>query len=68
MDKSYLHIYLFLQGVPAKEAKNSSVKKLFIVGVVPEVPENHFIIRAILNCLNLEVIEFSAAPDVKMRK
>ena len=64
----FLHFWFLLQGVAAKQAKNSSVKKLFIVAVVPEVPENHFNIKAILNSLNLEVVEFSAAADVKMRE
>ena len=36
--------------------------------MVLEVPENHFNIKAILDSLNLEVVEFSAAADVKMRE
>ena len=57
-----------LQGVAAKQAKNSSVKKLFLLGVVPDVPETYFNVKAILSSLNLEVVEFTAAADIKMCK
>ena len=59
---------IFLQGVASKQSKNSSVKKLFLLAVVPEVPETYFNVKAILSSLNLEVIEFTAAADIKMCK
>ena len=57
-----------MQGVAAKQGKNSSVKKLLLLAVLPEVPENHFNVKAILSSLNLEAIEFTAAADIKMCK
>ena len=59
---------IYLQGVAARDAKNSSVKKLFLLGIVPGIPENYFNVKAILSSLNIEAIEFTAAADVKMRK
>ena len=44
------------------------MKKLFLLGVVPEVPENYTNVKMIMSSLNLEVIEFSAAADIKMCK
>ena len=56
------------QGVAAKQAKNSSVNKLILLGVVPGVPENYHNVKTIMNNLNLEAIEFTAAADLKMCK
>ena len=56
----------YVDGVAPKTAKNSSVKKLFLIGVVPKVPENHFNVKTILNQVNIDVIEFTASADVKM--
>ena len=61
-------IWVNVQGVAVKQAKNSSVKKLLILGIVPEVPENYHNVKEILSSLNLEVIEFTAAADIKMCK
>ena len=58
----------FNKGDAAKQAKNSSVKKLILAGVVPNVPENHFNVQTILSNLNLEAIEFTTAADLKMCK
>ena len=57
---------LYSQGVAAKQAKNSSVKKLFLLGVVPDVPETHYNVQTILSNLNLSAIEFTTAADLKM--
>ena len=54
------------QGVAAKQGKNSSVKKLLIVGAVPEAPENYFNVKAILDQVNIDALEFTVAADVKM--
>ena len=51
----------------ARQGKNSSVKKLFLLGVVPEIPENYFNVKALLSSLNLGAIEFTAA-NIKMCK
>ena len=63
-----LQYYICYQGVAAKQAKNSSVKKLILLGVLPDVPENYFNVQAILSNLNLTAIEFTAAADLKMCK
>ena len=57
-----------LQGVAAKVAQNSSVKKLLLLAVVPEVPENYFNVKAILSSLDIEGIEFTTAADIKLSK
>ena len=56
------------QGVAAKQGKNSGVKKLLLIAVVPGVPENHFNVKTILDQVNMEAIEFTVAADVKMCK
>ena len=61
-------IWINVQGVAVKQAKNSSVNKLLILGIVPEVPENYHNVKEILSSLNFEVIEFTAAADIKMCK
>ena len=56
-----------LQGVAPKQAKNSSVKKLLLIAAVPKTPENYDV-KAILNELNIEALEFTVSADVKMCK
>ena len=60
--------HINLQGVAPKQSKDSSVKKLFIIGVVPEAPENHYNVKAILDKVDIETLEFTVSADVKMRK
>ena len=52
----------------AKQAKNSSVKKLLLLAAVPSVPENYFNVKKILDNLNLEVVEFNTEADMKLCK
>ena len=55
-----------MQGLAAKQAKDSSVKKLLLIGAVPAVPENYFNVKTILDQLNMEAIEYTVSADVKM--
>ena len=48
--------------------KLSSVKRLLVLGIVQNVPENYFNVKTILNQLNLEALEFTVSADIKMRK
>ena len=50
----------------AKQGKNSSVKKLIIVGAVPEAPENYFNVKAILDQVDIDALEFTVAADSLM--
>ena len=59
---------LYLQGIAPKQAKNSSVKKLLLIAAVPKTPENYDNVKAILNELNIEALEFTVSADVKMCK
>ena len=63
----YLNQY-FTQGVAPKTAKLSSVKKLIVLGAVPDVPENYFNVKIILDELNMEALEYTTAADIKMRR
>ena len=56
----------YSEGVAPKNFKNSSVKKLMILAVVPKVSENHPNLQAISNELNMQAVEFSVSADVKM--
>ena len=56
------------QGIADKQAKNSSVKKLILLAAVPNVPETYFNVRSILDNLDIETVEFTAAADLKMCK
>ena len=56
------------QGIAAKQAKNSSVKKLILLAAVPDVPETYFNIKSILDNLDLETVEFTGSVDLKMCK
>ena len=64
----YNLVLLFNIKITSKVAKNSSVKKLLLLGVVPEIPENYFNIKAILSCLDIEGIEFTSTADIKLSK
>ena len=62
-----VHKYYY-QGIAAKQAKNSSVKKLILLAAVPDVAETYFNVKTILDNLNLDTVEFTAAADLKMCK
>ena len=59
---------MFFQGVASKDFKDSSVKKLLVLSVYPEVPEVHLNLKKILEELNIEAIDFLVSADIKMRK
>ena len=44
------------------------MNKLILLGVVPSIPENYHNVKTIMDNLNLEAIEFTAAADLKMCK
>lgn len=52
----------------AKTSKLSSVKRLILVGVVQDVPENYNNVKTILQELNIEALDFTVSADVKMCK
>ena len=66
--KTFFRTIFSYQGVAAKQAKNSSVKKLMLLATVPGIPENYFNVKTILDNLNLESVEFTVAADIKMCK
>ena len=57
-----------MQGIAAKQSKDSSVKKLLVVGAAPAVPENYFNVKTILEELDIEALEFTVSADIKLRK
>ena len=57
-----------MQGVAPRGSKNTSVKKLIVIGAVAEVPENYANVKVILDQLNIEALEFTMAADIKMCK
>ena len=54
----------YSDGVAAKSAKHSSVKKLIVLAAVANVPENYENVKLILNQLNMEALEFSYSADI----
>ena len=44
------------------------MKKLLVLGIIPEVPENHPNMETLLGELSMEAVEFSVSADVKMCK
>ena len=59
-------IFKVSQGVSHKEAKTSSVKKVLILAVVPDVAESHHNVRSILQQVDFGTIQYIYAVDVKM--
>ena len=51
-----------------KQSKDSSVKKFFIICIVPEAPGNQFNVKSMLDKVDIETVEFTVSADVKMRK
>jgi hypothetical protein len=58
----------YLQGVAAKQGKNSGVKKLLLVAAIPGAPENYATVKATLDRVDIDALEFTVAADVKMCK
>ena len=56
----------YSEGVCPKTSKLSSVKKLFVVGLVPDVQELYFNVKSMLEELKLEGIEYSFCADIKI--
>ena len=54
------------QGVSPKDAINSSVKKVLLLAVVPEIAESHFNVRSILQEVDLKDLQYIYSVDVKM--
>ena len=44
------------------------MKKLLLLAAVPKTPENYNNVKAILDELNIEALEFTVSADVKMCK
>ena len=61
-------VKLLSQGVASKQAKDSSVKKLLLIGVLPEYPENYSNVKLMLEKLNITDSEFMFSADLKMCK
>ena len=57
-----------MQGVAPKGSKNTSVKKLIVIGAVADVQENYANVKVILDQLNIEALEFTMTADIKMCK
>ena len=55
-----------LQGIGSKQAKLSSVKKLLILAVVLDTPENYDSIKLILDSLNIQGVEYTTQADIKL--
>ena len=64
--KNMIALKLFFQGVAPRQAKHSSVKKLFLVGAMPQTAENYSNVKAILSELDIEALDFTVSADVKM--
>ena len=52
----------------ARTSKLSSVKRLILIGAVQDVPENYHNVKAILDQLNIEALDFTVSADIKMCK
>ena len=48
--------------------KASSVKKLLLLSVYPDVPEVHSNMKKILEELGIEALDFLVCADIKMRR
>ena len=56
----------YTDGVCQKSSKLSSVKKMFVVGLVPNIQELYFNVKAMLDEIRLEGINFSFCADIKI--
>ena len=66
----YINFYhkLKFQGIGSKGSKGSSVKKLFIIGVMPELRESYANVKLMLSNLNLDDLKYTISADLKMCK
>ena len=55
----------YSDGICAKTFKNSSVKKIFVVGVM-KAPENYFNVKSMLEEVDINGIDSTQTPDMKM--
>lgn len=55
-------------GVPSKRFKDSGVKKVFILGIVPSVQENYENVHLLWSSIGLDTVEkhFTVATDLKL--
>ena len=56
----------YADGVCPRSSKLSSVKKLFVVGLIPDVQEIYPNVKTMLEELNLEGIEYGLSADIKI--
>ena len=56
----------YSQGVAPKNFKDTSVKKLLLLSVYPDIPEVHSNLNKILEDLGIEAVEFLVCADIKM--
>ena len=56
----------YSDGVGYKGAKLSSVKKVFMIGLVPKVQENYENVKKILTTINLSGLPISFSCDIKL--
>ena len=54
------------EGVAPKNFKDTSVKKLLLLSVYPDIPEVHSNLYKILEDLGIEAVEFLVCADIKM--
>ena len=52
--------------VVSKRILNSSVKKLVLLGVIPNVPENYSTVKQVLDNLDIQAVECVTSSDIKM--
>ncbi len=57
---------LFSSGAAAEACKDSSVKRLFIIGLIPDIPENYENMEIIFNELKIHQVKFIIATDLKL--
>ena len=57
---------LFSQGVAPETQKDSSVKKLFIIALVPDIPESYENMKVLFNELKLDRVKCVVATDLKL--
>jgi hypothetical protein len=63
---SLLILLLLIKGYAPEEAKMTSVKKLLLIAVVPDMQENYENVKLIWDKLNMENVRFYVATDLKL--
>ena len=56
----------YSEGIGAKEAKMSSVKKVIMLALLPKVKETHENLRTLLTAVDLSGIPFTFSCDIKL--